>query len=155
MNPARLNLALVILALTPASAHPQRTSREITIEVKAVDFALLSVPDTIAAGTHRWTLTNAGNSRHEMIIARLGPNADANVAIDSLHARGMRGLFPGNPEIAVASSALLAAPNQKADAELVTHDRRGDRLLVFCQLRDADGRPRHDELGMFKLVHVR
>ena len=136
------------------SAQAQRAARETTIDVKAVDYALV-VPDTIRAGTHRWTLTNTGSSRHEMIIARLGPNADASAAIDSLHARGMRGLFPGNPDIAVASSALLAASNRKADAELITHDRPGDRLLVFCQLRDADGKPRHDELGMFKVVHVR
>ena len=154
MNRPQLLLAPAFLVVSASIAHAQRRARETTIDVKAVDFALV-VPDTIAPGTHRWTLTNAGGSRHELIIARLGPNADANVAIDSLHARGLRALFPGNADIAVASSALLAGPNKKADAELITHDRRGDRLLVFCQLRDADAKPRHDEMGMFKVVHVR
>ena len=153
-SPPQLLIATVILLLFAQTAHAQRGPRETTIEVKAVDYALV-LPDTIRAGTHRWTLTNTGSKRHEMIIARLGPNADANVAIDSVHARGLRGLFPGNPDIAVASGALLATSNQKADAELITHDRRGDRLLVFCQLRDAEDKPRHDELGMFKVVHVR
>jgi hypothetical protein len=149
-----LLVAQVVLLLPALTASAQRTKGETNIEVKAADYALI-VADTIAAGTHRWSLTNTGNARHEMIIARLAPNADAAAVVDSLHARGLRAFFPGNPAVAVASSALLAAPNSKADAELITRDRPGDRLIVFCQLRDGDGKPKHDELGMFKVIHVR
>jgi hypothetical protein len=37
----------------------------------------------------------------------------------------------------------------------VTHDRRGDVLLAFCQLRDSTDKPKHDDLGMFKVVRIR
>lgn len=90
-----------------------------------------------------------------MIIAKLAPSVDPHTAVDTLHARGLRAFFPGNPEFAVATSALFAAPGKKSDAEVVTRYRRGEVLLVFCQLRDADGKPKHDELGMFKVVQVR
>jgi hypothetical protein len=155
LRSGRSLLAALILLLLPAfDAHAQRTERETKIDVNAADYALI-LPDTIRAGTHRWTLTNNGNSRHEMLIARLGPNADVHAVIDSLHARGMRALFPGDPQFAVASGALLAVPGKRSEAELVTREHRGDVLLVFCQLRDAPEKPKHDELGMFKVVHVR
>jgi hypothetical protein len=34
-------------------------------------------------------------------------------------------------------------------------DRRGDILLAFCQLRDSVDKPKHDDLGMFKVVCIR
>jgi hypothetical protein len=144
------------LVLIPAAValHAQRPKEAGSIDVRAVDYALL-LPDSIAAGTHRWTFTNAGNLRHEFIIVRLPAGLTTAAAVDSLHARGLRAFFPGSATMGSASSALLAAPNQKSDAEIVTRDRSGDRLLVFCQLRDAEGKPKHDEMGMFKVITVR
>jgi hypothetical protein len=143
-----------LVALPAAAVHAQRADRERRIDVKAADYALM-LPDTIRAGSNRWTFSNTGKLRHELIVARLAPNVDPSAAVDSLHARGLRAFFPGAPEFAVAAAALLAAPGQKADAELITRDSRGDVLLVFCQLRDGEGKPKHDEMGMFKVVHVR
>jgi hypothetical protein len=147
--------AVAALILIPAAAvHAQQPAEERSINVRAVDYALL-LPDSIPAGTHRWTFTNAGNLRHEFIIVRLPASLTTAAAVDSLHARGLRAFFPGSATMGSASSALLAAPNQKSDAEIVTRDQRGDRLLVFCQLRDAEGKPKHDEMGMFKVIAVR
>jgi hypothetical protein len=147
-------IAPVLFALPAGNIHAQRAGREIRVDVKAADYALM-LPDTIRAGSNRWTFTNTGKLRHELIIAKLAPNLDARAAVDTLHARGLRAFFPGAPDFAVASSGLFAAPGQRSDAELVTHDHRGDVLLVFCQLRDGEGKPKHDELGMFRVVHVR
>jgi len=38
---------------------------------------------------------------------------------------------------------------------IVTHDRHGDVLIAFCQFREAPDKPKHDELGMFKIVRVK
>ena len=57
--------------------------------------------------------------------------------------------------MAIAGNALFAPPGQTANAEVVTHDRRGDILLAFCQLRDSVDKPKHDDLGMFKVVRIR
>lgn len=142
---------LLLPALDLFAQHPSREQR---VEVTAVDYAL-NLPEMLAHGTHRWTFENKGNVRHEFIIARLGPNVDTHAAVDSLHARGFRAFFPGSPALGVAGAALLAGPDHKADGEIVTRDRAGDILLVFCQLRDGEGKPKHDEMGMFKLVRIR
>jgi hypothetical protein len=149
-----LLIAYVLIGLPAANVHAQRAEQEGRVDVQAADYALI-LPDTIRAGNNRWTFTNTGKMRHEMIIVRLASNVDAKAAVDTLHARGLRAFFPGAADFGVASSGLFSAPGQKSDAELVTHNARGDVLLVFCQLRDGEGKPKHDELGMFKLVHVR
>jgi hypothetical protein len=112
------------------------------------------MPDSLRAGTHVWQFQNAGSARHEFILARLKPGADPKATVDSLHARGLRAFFAKESQ-ALAGSALFAPPGMTANAEIVTHDRRGDVLLAFCQLRDTTDKPRHDELGMFKVVRIR
>ena len=131
-----------------------QSNRDQRIEVRAVDFAL-DIPDSLRAGTHRWSLTNDGSVRHEFVIVRLPASLEAQAAVDTLHARGLRAFWPGSSALGFASSVLLASPHQKSDAEIVTRDKRGDRLLVFCQVRDAEGKPKHDEMGMFKVIRIR
>jgi hypothetical protein len=151
----KIGAAAAALLLLPAGVlHAQRSNRDRLIEVRAVDFALL-LPDTLPAGTHRWSFANNGSVRHEFIIVRLPASLPTTAAVDTLHARGLRAFLPGSPTLGFASSGLFAPPNQKSDAEIVTRDRRGDRLLVFCQLRDAEGKPKHDEMGMFKVIAIR
>lgn len=144
-------VAWVALALSVETAPTHQSA--MTIAVRGVDFAL-ETPDSIRAGTHSWKFRNDGQARHELIVARLQPGMDTKAVIDSLHARGLRAFF-SNESLAIAAGALFAAPGREADAEIVTHDRSGDVLLVFCQLRDAPDKPKHDELGMFKVIRVR
>jgi hypothetical protein len=145
---------LIVLLLLPGQALYAQANRDQRINVRAVDFAL-DVPESLRAGTHRWTFTNDGTVRHEFIVVKLPVSLDAQAAVDTLHARGLRAFFPGSQTLGFASSGLFAASHQKSDAELVTRDKRGDRLLVFCQVRDAEGKPRHDEMGMFKVISIR
>jgi hypothetical protein len=149
----RTGLACVALWLVSSPLHAQRLSEQ-AIEVKAVDFAF-NLPDTLTAGSHRWSFMNGGSVRHEFIVVRLPAELPVQVAIDSLHARGLRAFLPGSPTLGFASGALLAPAGRRSDAELVTRDRRGDRVLVFCQLREAPDKPKHDEMGMFKVIYIK
>ena len=54
-----------------------------------------------------------------------------------------------------ASGGLLAPAGQRSEVQLLTKDQRGDRLLVFCQLREAPDKPKHDEMGMFKVIYFK
>ena len=145
--------AIILVLLPVAESHAQTSKRQPSIDVVAVDFAF-TLPDSLRAGTHRWSFTNNGGVRHEFIVVRLPGTVTSAAAVDSLHARGLRAFLPGSPATGFASSGLFAPPNQKSDAEILTTDHRGDRLLLFCQLRDGEGKPRHDELGMFKVVRI-
>lgn len=146
-------LAACALSLVSATLHAQRTHEQ-AVEVKAVDFAF-SVPDTLKSGFHRWSFANNGTVRHEFVVVRLPAGLLLQTAIDSLHARGLRAFLPGSPTLGFASAALLAPAGARSQAELLTRDRRGDRLLVFCQLREAPEKPKHDEMGMFKVVYIK
>jgi hypothetical protein len=145
---------MAALLLLPGQALYSQSNRDQPIHVRAVDFAL-DVPESLRAGTHRWTFTNDGTVRHEFIVVKLPASLDTQAAVDTLHVRGLRAFWPGSPAVGFASSGLFASPHQTSDAELVTRDKRGDRLLVFCQIRDAEGKPKHDEMGMFKVIRIR
>lgn len=149
----RTALAGVALWLVSSPLQAQRSSEQ-AVEVKAVDFAF-NLPDTLKAGSHRWSFVNAGSVRHEFIVVHLPAALPVQTAVDSLHARGLRAFLPGSPLLGFASGALLAPAGQRSDAELVTRDRRGDRVLVFCQLREAPDKPKHDEMGMFKVIYIK
>lgn len=149
----RAGLTCAALLLLSAPVDAQRSSEQ-AVEVKAVDFAF-NLPDTLRAGSHRWSFVNNGSVRHEFIIVRLPVELPPQIAVDSLHARGLRAFLPGSPKLGFASGALLAPASQRSDAELITRDRRGDRLLVFCQLREAPDKPKHDEMGMFKVIYIK
>lgn len=142
------------LLISGSSVANAQGSRSDSIEVKAVDFAF-SVPDTMKAGAHRWTFVNDGTVRHEFLVVRLPHDLPAQTAVDSLHARGLRAFLPGSPTLGFAAGGLLAPPGQRSDAQLLTQDRRGDRLLIFCQLREAPEKPKHDEMGMFKVIYFK
>jgi hypothetical protein len=147
------HLSAIPLALLLGTGHGVRQSSQTTISVRGFDFAL-EMPDTIPAGTHVWAFRNDGKSRHEFILARLRSGTDTKAVVDSLHARGLRAFF-GSEASAILLGGLFAEPGMAAAAEFMTHDRRGEVLLVFCQFRDAPDKPKHDDLGMFKVVHVR
>ena len=149
----RLALASVAALIGWTPIYAQR-SHEQAVEVNAVDFAF-NLPDTLKSGAHRWSFMNGGSVRHEFIVVRLSAETPSQTAVDSLHARGLRAFLPGSPTLGYASGALLAPAGRRSDAELVTRDRRGDRLLVFCQLREAPDKPRHDEMGMFKIIYIK
>lgn len=146
-----LSSIAVVLAFAPGS-RPQR-EQQTTIAVRGSDFAL-EMPDSIRAGTHVWTFRNDGQSRHEFLLARLQPGADVKAVVDSLHALGLRAFF-SKESVALVGGGLFAAPGMLADAGVVTHDRSGDVLLAFCQLREAPDKPKHDAMGMFKIVRVK
>ena len=143
-------IALALVLVAGSGAQQPQTS---TIAVRGMDFALV-MPDSIPAGTHAWSFRNDGNSRHELILARLKPGTDVKAAVDSLHARGLRAFF-AKESAGIVAGALFALPGDASDAEIVTRERRGDVLLMFCQLRDTPEKPKHDDLGMYKVVHVR
>src|SRR5262245_49329949 len=122
-----MDVAWVALALSVATAGSRQSTT--TITVRAVDFAL-QMPDSIRSGPHAWRFRNDGQSLHELIFARLQPGTDVHAAIDSLHARGLRAFF-ATESMALAAGALFAPPGVEGAAEIVTHDRPGDVLLVF------------------------
>jgi hypothetical protein len=143
-------VAWMSLALSVETVSSRQST---TLPVRALDCAL-QMSDSIRAGTHSWRFRNDGKSRLELIFARLQAGTDVEAVTDSLQARGLRAFF-ATESMALAVGGLFAPPGVEAAAEIVTHDRAGGVLLAFSQLRDAPDKPKHDDLGMFKVVRVR
>jgi len=76
-------------------------------------------------------------------------------APDTLSAGAHRWSFVNNGSVRHEFLVVRLPAEVSAEAELLTRDRRGDRLLVFCQLREAPEKPKHDEMGMFKVIYIK
>lgn len=139
-RPLRIALPLLLVACAPRAPRP--------VEIVAVNYAF-QAPDSVPAGPAVFTLTNRGTVVHEVQLFRFrrGITADSGLRLlvtentpDSLY----------DASGAVLISAVGATAVQRVEADL----QAGELWGLVCQFRDSAGAPKHDQLGMFKVLTV-
>ena len=141
---------LAVLAGTVIFGACRAEAPPYALDVVGTDYALL-VPDTVPAGPAVLAFENRGKKPHEVVLARIRPEVSNREFADSL-LHGARMV----PVRASGSGVLFAAPGKRNDiVRLRTVFTRGERYALWCQFRDTAGAPKHDQMGMFKLLSVR
>jgi hypothetical protein len=119
------------------------------VHVVGTDYAF-TMPDSLPAGPVVVTFENRGAHRHEMVFVRLKDGVSPREAADSI-SRGAR----TNALRSTGSAVLFAeAGKRNAVVSLRLALKSGERWAVVCQFADSAGAPKHNTLGMFKLVTV-
>ncbi|HEX4935279.1 MAG TPA: hypothetical protein VFV33_18980 [Gemmatimonadaceae bacterium] len=118
------------------------------LEVTATEYAF-QAPDSVPPGRTVVRLKNLGRVVHEVIVMKLRPG----VNLDTLLAQPDR--RRGFPEFVEGGNAVLFAPPGKTGSgELVVDLEPGRDYLLLCNFRDAEGKPMHSSLGMYRRVRV-
>lgn len=135
-------LIALLMLVSCAPARPRE------VEIVAVNYAF-QAPDSLPAGPAVFRLTNHGTVVHEVQLFRFrrGIGADS----------GLRLLVTeGTPDsLYDASGAVLISAVGATAVQGVTADLQpGELWGLVCQFRDSAGAPKHDKLGMFKVLTV-
>jgi hypothetical protein len=127
-----------------------RAQPEPELRIVGMDYAF-TAPDSVAAGPTVIRFENRGKVPHELLVTRLRENVSAQAFVDSLMKGGTTKTLR-----ATGSSVLFARPGQQNDGvALRVVFERGQRYAILCGFRDSATAPKHQALGMFKLVGVR
>ena len=124
------------------------------VEVTAVDYAL-QAPDTVPAGTVRFTFANRGRMAHEVVIGLLRPTAGNQELIRASQA-GLR--VHDAPEHYLDGApigALYAWPGKRSPASLRLQAHSGQRYGLFCRFSDSAGAAQHASMGMVRTLVIR
>lgn len=136
-------LALCVLACARPPAAPT------ALHIEGVDYAF-SAPDSVPAGPAIVTFENRGKHRHELVFVRLKEGVSLREVADSL-TKGAR----TNALRSTGSAVLFAEPGARNDVVSLRLDfKPGEHWAIVCQFADSAGAPKHNTLGMFKLVTV-
>lgn len=136
-------LAAGVMAACAAPAEPE-------LRIVGSDYAF-TAPDSVPAGAAVLRFTNTGKVRHELQLVEVRDDVSTAEFTDSISrgtsARKLR---------ATGSAVLFANPGAANDeVGLRVTFVRGRRYALVCQFRDSATAPRHQTLGMFKIVGVR
>ncbi len=146
---ALLRVAAWLLCATVAACRPADVPPHL-VDVIGSDYAF-TVPDTVAAGPTLVSFASRGAVPHEMVLYRLSDGASTAEAADSL----MHGHKLGTLR-ASGGAVLFTAPHQTENPVRVSVNfERGHRYAMLCQFRDSATAPKHQTLGMFKILTVR
>ena len=123
---------------------------EAELRIVGMDYAF-DAPDSVKAGPTVIRFENRGRVRHEMVVTQLRDDVLGAVFADSLVKGGSTKALR-----ATGASILFAKAGERNDAVAlrVTFE-RGHRYAITCGFRDSAAAPRHQSLGMFKIVAVR
>lgn len=138
----RRSLSLLPLLLGCAPRAPR------AIEILAVNYAF-TAPDSVQAGPAVFTLTNHGTVLHEVQIGRFRQGIGADSGLRLLAADGVPdSLFDNSGAVLITTAGTTAHEGVTADL------RPGEVWALVCQFRDSAGAPKHDKLGMFRVLTV-
>jgi hypothetical protein len=127
-----------------------RAEPEPELRIVGMDYAF-DAPDSVQAGPTVIRFENRGKVRHEMVVTQLSDGVLSAVFADSL----VRGASTKALR-ATGSAILFAKPGEKNDGvALRVNFERGHRYAIICGFRDSATAPKHQTLGMFKIVAVR
>lgn len=141
----RILRALPLLPFLAACAAPAAPRR---VEIIATNYAF-QAPDSVPAGHAVFTLTNRGTVAHEVQLFRFRRGVGADSGLKLLVTEGTPdSLYDASGAVLVA--AVGATPVQEIAADL----KDGELWGLVCQFRDSAGAPKHDKLGMFKVLTV-
>jgi hypothetical protein len=124
------------------------------VQVTAVDYAM-QAPDTVRAGTLRFTFANRGRVAHEVVIGLLRPTA-GNREMITASQEGLR--LHDAPEHYLDGApigALYAWPGGSSPASLTLPAQAGQRYALFCRFSDSVGAPPHASMGMVRTLIIR
>jgi uncharacterized cupredoxin-like copper-binding protein len=111
------------------------------VAVTATEYAFTLSPETVAAGRTTFTMTNQGQERHLMALARI---ADGHTFQEALASEGEEGI--DGPQL----ESKTAAPGEQA---VLTADLEPGTYGMICYLPAPDGQP-HLAKGMVKEITV-
>lgn len=149
MRFANLLLPCVLVACARTTPPPAATASQ-TLAIVGTDYAFIA-PDSVDAGITTLTFENRGAKRHEMVLVRLRPEATARAFADSAMRDGR------TRALRATGGAVLFADAGKANTvvSVRANFQRGERWALVCQFRDTTTAPKHNTLGMFKVLEVR
>ena len=113
------------------------------------DYAL-EAPDVVPAGPTTIRYRSEGKVQHELIVVRLKSNTPVAAVVAAMKAdSGDKTLEdPG-------AGVLFAGPGEANGIGLDIDLLAGRAYLFLCRFKDANDKPAHDQLGMYKLVTAR
>jgi hypothetical protein len=138
------SLPLVLVAATACGTRPWSV-----IDITAVNYAF-QAPSTASPGPTRLRLINAGTVPHEVQVFVFKPGITADSG------RALLNTMDRVPDSLADSSGavLIAAPHTTAPEEVYVDLQPGRAYALLCQFRDGPKAPRHDRLGMFRVLQV-
>lgn len=138
--PIQSLVPLLLFGCAPRAPRP--------IEIIAVNYAF-QAPDSAPAGPVVFTLTNRGTVLHEVQLFRFRRGITADSGLRLLVTEGTPDSLY-DPSGAVLITAVGASAVQGVTADL----QPGELWGLVCQFRDSIGAPKHDKLGMFRVLTV-
>jgi hypothetical protein len=143
LTPALLLLVLGCARPSPAPAVPT------ALHIEGIEYAF-TAPDTVPAGPALVTFENRGRHRHELVFVRIKDGVSMREVADSLTKGALT-----NSLRASGSAVLFAEPGERNDVVSLRLDfKHGEHWAIVCQFANSAGAPKHNTLGMFKLVTV-
>ena len=117
------------------------------VEIVGTDYAFTS-PATVSAGRTTFVFKNGGKQRHEFNIFLLKKGA----TIDQF----LKARREDKPQIGVTVEGpvgvLFADPGKTGGARLSTNLLPGREYGIICIFRDSTSKPRHYDMGMYKVI---
>lgn len=118
----------------PSVTEPDESAAQVAVTATDYQFAFAPEP---AAGRTQFTMTNAGDERHVMVLFKLADGATMDDVMESEGEEGIDG-----PELESDSAAA-------GETAVLTTDLEPGTYGMICYIPDADGTP-HLALGMVK-----
>lgn len=139
-----LFIAAGLLAYGEPNASPTRE-----VEVIASDYAF-ELPRELPAGRTAFRLRNTGKVPHQLHLLLLKPGSTIEQYVQlRRESKSAASLVEGPVGI------LFALPGKVTSSSLSTDLLAGRDYAVDCELRDSATAPRHLEMGMYSLIHVK
>jgi len=124
------------------------------IHVVAHDYALVG-PDSVRAGSTRFSLENRGRVVHELLLGLLQRGKSARDIVEAAKAnvriRDLSQHYLEGPPF----GAQFAWPGATSPAQVTVKLQAGRDYALICSLRDTTTAPQHAALGMVRVLHVR
>ena len=141
--------ALIGAVIGIAALASCRASAPRELTVVGTDYAFV-MPDSLPEGPAVIHFENRGRVKHEMLLVRIRDDVSNAAFADSLFRDGSTRALR-----AAGSGVLFAGPGERNDVvRLRMQFVRGQRYAFWCQFRDSATAPKHQRLGMVKLVTV-
>lgn len=123
--------------------------KPVEIEVTGADYAFIGVPQRIRAGQLLMSFKNVGKVRHELVVARLGPDTTPEQIVEKLKNGALL------RDVVKAGGLLFANAGESSPVGLSLKLVRGEHYMLYCNFQDSLSKPRHWALGMYSGFSVK